>query len=155
MQAKGVGLETADFDSLSTVLAGLGAAVVVVISAIVISLVGLDAGAGVKRRRRAGAVGVFPFGLREQAVGLAGLFAQPLHILLRILPTDVDDRPLAPPPALVLRFVAAAASGDAGIPFGEGDFVFADGQRVSNADLVLRAFYLAVLRLAFRRTHHK
>ena len=44
---------------------------------------------------RAGARRVFPFGLGQQPVGLAGHAGQPGHILLGVVPAHVDHRPRA------------------------------------------------------------
>jgi hypothetical protein len=44
-------------------------------------------------RRGIGASYVFPFGLCEQTAGLARHRGELRHILLGVVPTDIDDRP--------------------------------------------------------------
>src|SRR5690606_19641432 len=70
---------------------------------------------------RAGAGGIFPFGLGRQAIFLSCLQREPDDIGAGIVPVDVGDRALAAAEIAIARAMAAAALGDAGVPFGEGD----------------------------------
>src|SRR5262249_8376446 len=103
-----------------------------------------------KPRRGARPRRVLPFRFREQPVRLAGLAAQPFHIGLRIEPRDIDDRTVAPSPALVIRPEApAAALSRTGVPFLEGHLEPADGERLCDRHAVL-GFRLP---LGGRRSH--
>src|SRR5271169_1213654 len=59
---------------------------------------------------------VFCFG--EQAIGSAGDLAEPCHVVLRILPTHVDDRLTIPSPAMVVDMRDAISLSRAFVPFG-------------------------------------
>ena len=65
----------------------------------IVGLGAIDAGAKGVRRRGAGARRVFPFRFTGQAVGPAGLRAQPARVGFGIVPAHVDHRPSAPTPA--------------------------------------------------------
>lgn len=99
--------QTADWNRLFPVGPGLGpAAVVIVFTAVVVGLVGVDAIAGSEGGPGAGPGGVFPFGFGRQAVALAGLLAEPLRIGRGVVPGDMNYRPLAPPPTRIVRLGA-------------------------------------------------
>src|SRR5690348_10637445 len=95
VKTEGVGLEGADLEGLLPVDAQLGTASIAEI-AVIVGLIGIDGGPrGECRwpldRHGATACGVFPFGLRQQSVGLAGLLAEPGNVLASIFPRYVDD----------------------------------------------------------------
>ena len=98
---------------------------------------------------------VLPFGLGQQAVGLAGLLGQPADELLGIVPRHVDDGALAAAPVVVVGLVRAAVLGHARIPLREGHLIFAGRERLREGHLALRAFVRIAAPLARRRSHHE
>ena len=86
----------------------------------------------------AGARRVFPLGLGEQTIELAGLQREPIQILLRIMLADVDDRTRATSPALIGGLVCAAPKGAAGVPFIEGYLEPRYRKGPGDGDFVLR-----------------
>src|SRR5262249_17330124 len=122
-----------------TVFASGAAALIGIGAAVVVRLLGRDGRTPPERRRRARARHVFPLGLGQQAVGLAGLARNPGHVGLGVLPADVDNRPLTPTPALSGRLVAVPpAVGDTHIPLIEGHGIPACGERRGDRHLHLR-----------------
>ena len=99
--------------------------------------------------------GVLPLGLRQQAVGFAGLLRKPGHELLGVVPRHVDDGALAAAPIIVARLVRTAARSHACIPLRKGDLIFADRERLREGHLALRAFIRVAAALAWRRSHHE
>src|SRR5262249_14077720 len=81
-----------------------------------IRIVVADLTAPPERRRRSGARGVFPLGLRRQPIAFAGLLRQPGHEGLRVVPADVDHRALPASPTAIIGAILAAARADARIP---------------------------------------
>ncbi len=118
MQPPGIRIEAADRCRLLIVPAAA--------AAIAVGAVAADGVAPPVDRARARPRRIFPLGLAGEPVGQAGLAAQPIDVLLGVVPGDVDHRAVAAPPASVVGLVRAAAVGHAGIPFGEGDLVAAD-----------------------------
>jgi hypothetical protein len=98
--------------------------------------------------------GVLPLRLAEQAVFLAGDPGQPSDVLLGIIPTHVDNRPIISAPAVVPRF-QTGTGGNAGIPFGKRHLGFANREGLGDRDFVLRAFAFAATLLALGRAHDK
>ena len=93
------------------------------------------------RRRRSGARRIFVFGLGEQPIGLAGHLREPRHVLLRVVPIDVDRWLLPAAPALVARLITiAAAAGDAGVPVGKSQLIFRYSKGFGNRDCMLWMF---------------
>ena len=85
--------------------------------AIEVGLAGRDRLAGREGCRGAGPSRIFPLGFGRQSVSPARLARQPRHILLGVTPRDVDQRPPATAPSLILRVAVALATavGDAGL----------------------------------------
>src|SRR5262249_47707726 len=88
-----IGLERSDWRGLLIVpLAATAVAVGIVSSNLVAPEIG---------RRAASASRVFPFRLGEQSIGLASHLRKPRHILLGVVPADIDDRHCCPPKATI------------------------------------------------------
>ena len=87
---------------------------------------------------------VFPFGLGEQAIGLACLFCEPRQVNFRFIPGDIGYRAIISAPTTV-RGVRAAARRHAGVPFCEGYSGLADREWLADRDLVLRSFIVTAL----------
>ena len=119
----------------------------------IVGLAATDAGAKGVRRRRAGARRVFPFRLRGQAVGVAGLRAQPRRIHLGLVPTDVDHRPHTPTPALIFGPIDPGLGAGKAIVVRKGHFIPAHGHTPIEADRAQRPFIAAAAGLAGRRSH--
>src|SRR5262249_24321040 len=102
----------------------------------------------------AAARGVFPFGLGEQAIVLAGHGREPSGVLARLQPGHVDDRTAAAPPAAVGNRIASADR-DAGIPVVECQLEFGDRERRGDPDLVLTVLVHVAAFLARGRAHHE
>src|SRR5690625_1585493 len=85
---------------------------------------------------RTAARGVLPFRFRGQTVAGARLFAQPLHIGLRVIPADVNHRLIIPSPRLVIGKAAVSGPGEA-IIIGKGNFVSTDPERLADSNLLL------------------
>src|ERR1700730_7940290 len=98
----------------------------------------------------AGARRVFPLGLGEQTIGLAGLPREPLRVLLRIIPADVDDRTGAASPVLI-EWLCAAPKSAAGVPFIEGHLEPRHREGPGDGDFVLRRLGIIAACLALRR----
>src|SRR5262249_50629907 len=107
---------------------------------------GISCGAAGPRR-------VFPFGFRQQAVWFAGLLRYPRHEKTGVFPIDIDDRLIAPPPALVARPVRTRSERGTGIPLRKRDFEARDREGPWNRDLMLRALGILAARLGGRRSH--
>ena len=112
-----------------------------------IGLIRGDAITGVETASGAGAGGVFPFGLRRQAIVLAGLVAQPGDVLLGIVPAHTDHRAVAATPALIAGIVAAAAVGHTGVPLIKRHRRLPHGKGL-DVHRALRALIARALRLA-------
>src|SRR5262249_7126435 len=76
----------------------------------------------------AAARGIFPFGLGEQAIVLAGHGREPSGVLARLQPGHVDDRTAAAPPAAVGNRLAPTDR-NAGVPVVECQLEFGDRER--------------------------
>ena len=81
---------------------------------------------------------VFCFG--EQAIGFAGDLGEPCHVVLRILPTHVDDRLTIPSPAMVVDMRDAISLSRAFVPFGESYLELGHGKRLCDRNNMLRRF---------------
>src|SRR5262249_36170228 len=80
---------------------------------------------------------VFPFGLRQQPIGFGGHPREPDHVLLRVIPGQVDDW-LSAASKSAVRHLRASTNGDAGVPLFKGDLEFGCGERLDDRHLVLR-----------------
>ena len=101
----------------------------------------------------AGARRVFPFRLRGQAIGVAGLRAQPRRIHLGLVPTDVDHRPHTPTPALIFGPIDPGLGAGKAIVVRKGHFIPAHGQAPIEADRAQRPFIALVVAVVGRRSH--
>jgi hypothetical protein len=158
VEAPLVGRVRADLDGLSDILAEVGVVV-------------RDPGANVISRCRSGPAGIFPLGLAEEAIAMAGLAAQPTQIALDVVPTYIDDGSFAPALAFVGRLVGFYVPGVVpGIIFGEavplfeGHRITSHGEAVFYLDPMLRFLRIrsclapcsiAHLALGPGRTHHE
>src|SRR5262249_38251232 len=88
--------------------------------------------------RGAGPRGIFPFGLCQKPVLLAGQPGEPAHILLGILPGHIDRGHLLAPPGLAGFW--ASRRGDASVPLVKCHSKFAYGEWCFNRNRVPRAF---------------
>ena len=86
-------------------------------------------------RRRTASRGVFPFGLAGQSVGLTGEAADPCDVLVGIGTGEVDHRPIAASPAVVVGRIRAPSGVDAEVPFRERHFILPDGEGIRNSHL--------------------
>src|SRR5690606_4522321 len=66
---------------------------------------------------------IFPLGLAEQPVFMAGDFTQPFKVAFRIVPGNVDHRTPAASPPLVGRAMQNASGLECGVPFVAADGV--------------------------------
>ena len=101
----------------------------------------------------AGARRVFPFRLRGQAIGVAGLHAQPRRIHLGLVPTDVDHRPHTPTPALIFGPIDSGLGAGKAIVVRKGHFIPAHGQAPIEADRAQRPFVAVAADLVGGRAH--
>src|SRR5690625_7470697 len=85
---------------------------------------------------RTAARGVLPSRFRGQTVAGARLFAQPLHIGLRVIPADVNHRLIIPSPRLVIGKAAVSGPAEA-IIIGRGKYVSTDPERLADAKVLL------------------
>jgi hypothetical protein len=87
-----------------------------------IGLIWSDLRAPPKRGRCTSPCHIFALCFRQEPVGIARFFRQPLDVGQCIIPANIYNRLLAPTPALVIRVVTIAATAqDAGVPFRECD----------------------------------
>jgi hypothetical protein len=124
-------------------------------------------------RRRAGPIGIFVLGFRQQPIGVAGARGNPGNIGLSIKPIDADRgirgrlRLARTPPATLSALIVpfAALKGLAGVAhvisggdnearkFCDRDRIFTDCQRVIDPDPVAGAFIGAPMRFGRRGAH--
>ncbi len=110
------------------------------------TLTGHHAGAGpvppIARCRRAASGGVFPLRLAGQAVGLTREFADPRDVLVDIGMGEVDHRPVAASPAVVIGHVCAPSGVNAEVPFPERHFILSDGEGIRDSHFGRRSLRL-------------
>ena len=89
---------------------------------------------------------VFPFGLGWKPIGFPRLLAQPVDVVLRVVPAHIDDRLIATPPASnVAGLATAPARGNACVPLSKGHLVLPDHERLRNRHRVLRPLVVDAL----------
>ena len=83
------------------------------------------------------------------------MLVEPGNKLPGVVPRDIDHRPFAAAPSLIMGFVLTGAAGDASLPLRKGHLEFAQREGLPDHDLALRAFIAAAAALALRRAHHE
>ena len=96
--------------------------------------------ARMKRARRTCPRHVLPLRLAQQPILLASLSRQPANVLLRVLPTHVDDRASPPTPTTVIGTVRATTGPAARVPLLDRHLVHAHRKRLRNRHPVDRSF---------------